>query len=157
MDPADEGRNATRAAASAPEPEPPNTSRPAERVIIALDLDAFYVSAVRKLDPTLSGIPLGIKQKGLLATISYEARSRGVRKLASLRDALRTCPEMLLVSGENLSYFRALSKVVYELVAKVVWEKKVEKLGMDELFCDVSVQQGVACDNEVAKWPSCAR
>ncbi|KAN0060952.1 hypothetical protein ACQY0O_006686 [Thecaphora frezii] len=122
-------------------PRPTPTTPPDEalaRLIIALDLDAFYVSAARKRDPSLVGLPLGIQQKGLLATISYEARAMGVQKLASVRDAVRKCPDLVLLNGEDLSYFRQLSNQVYTLVHSIVWKGRVEKLGMDELFCDVT-------------------
>ncbi|EPQ28296.1 uncharacterized protein PFL1_04123 [Pseudozyma flocculosa PF-1] len=108
------------------------------RLIVALDLDAFYVAAARKRDPSLIGLPIGIQQKGLLATISYEARAMGVRKLASISDAIKQCPEMILVNGEDLSYFRLVSNQVWRLVRGIVWDGRVEKLGMDELFCDVT-------------------
>ncbi|PWZ03293.1 DNA/RNA polymerase [Testicularia cyperi] len=108
------------------------------RVIIALDLDAFYVSACRKRDPSLIGIPIGIQQKALVATISYEARGAGVNKLDSIKDALKKCPDMVLVNGEDLTYFRQVSSQVWRLVRKIIWHKRVEKLGMDELFCDVT-------------------
>ncbi|CDW97189.1 hypothetical protein [Sporisorium scitamineum] len=110
----------------------------ASRVIIALDLDAFYVSACRKRDPSLIGIPIGIQQKALVATISYEARAAGVAKLDNIKDALKKCPDMVLVNGEHLTYFRQVSSQVWRLVRSIVWEKRVEKLGMDELFCDVT-------------------
>ena len=110
----------------------------ASRLIIALDLDAFYVSACRKRDPSLIGIPIGIQQKALVATISYEARAAGVGKLDSIKDAMKKCPDMILVNGEDLTYFRQVSSQVWRLVRSVVWDKKVEKLGMDELFCDVT-------------------
>lgn len=114
------------------------TSQIASRVIIALDLDAFYVSACRKRDPSLIGIPIGIQQKALVATISYEARAAGVGKLDSIKDALKKCPDMVLVNGEDLTYFRQVSSQVWRLVRSIVWQKRVEKLGMDELFCDVT-------------------
>lgn len=115
-----------------------STEPSSPRVIIALDLDAFYVSACRKRDPSLIGIPIGIQQKALVATISYEAREAGVNKLDSIKDALVKCPDMVLVNGEDLSYFRQVSAQVWRLVREVVWNGHVEKLGMDELFCDVT-------------------
>ncbi len=44
---------------------------------------------------------------------------------------------MILVNGEDLTYFRKVSSLIFKLVRAIVWEGKVEKLGMDELFCDV--------------------
>lgn len=110
------------------------------RIIIAIDLDAFYVAAARKRDPSLIGLPVGIKQKHILATVSYEARERGIQKLGNVRDAMRQCPELILVNGEDLSYFRHVSAQIFKLVQGMVTSGKVEKLGMDELFCDVTDQ-----------------
>jgi DNA polymerase iota len=107
-----------------------------DRIIIALDLDAFYVSASRLRDASLVGLPVGIRQKGIFATISYEARARGVTKLSTIRDGMEKCPEMVVVNGEDLSYFRKVSMQVFKLVSSMVWHGRVEKLGMDELFCD---------------------
>ncbi|CAO1615144.1 unnamed protein product [Sympodiomycopsis kandeliae] len=108
------------------------------RIIIALDLDAFYVSASRIRDPSLIGLPIGIKQKGILATCSYEARKVGVKKLANIKESLKICPDLILVNGEDLSFFRKLSNQVFRTVSGIVWDAKVEKLGLDELFCDVT-------------------
>lgn len=115
-----------------------DTSAAGHRIIIALDLDAFYVSASRLRDPSLVGLPIGIKQKGILATCSYEARALGVQKLATVKESLKKCPDLILVNGEDLSFFRKLSNQVWRLVKSVVWGAKVEKLGLDELFCDVT-------------------
>ncbi|PWN27505.1 DNA/RNA polymerase [Jaminaea rosea] len=119
---------------------PPHVGAPPNRLIIAIDLDSFYVSASRLLDPSLIGQPVGVKQKGLLATCSYEARALGVRKLSTVRDALRRCPALILVDGEDLTWYRRLSAKVWRLVRGVVgpWDGKVEKLGLDELFVDVT-------------------
>lgn len=87
----------------------------------------------------------GIKQKGILVTCSYEARRRGVRKLSTVGEGLRCCPEMVLVNGEDLSFFRRLSTQCWRLVRSLVWGHKVEKLGLDELFCDVTEMIDMHC------------
>lgn len=138
-------RSPKRARVEAP---PHNQNDAAHRLIIALDLDAFYVSASRIRDPSLVGLPIGIKQKGILATCSYEARALGVQKLATIKESLRKCPELILVNGEDLSYFRKLSNQVWRLVKGIVWEGRVEKLGLDELFCDVTEMIDAQDDSE---------
>lgn len=52
-----------------------------KRVVIAIDIDSFYVACERLLDPDLIGKPVGIQQKYLLATCSYEARALGCSKV----------------------------------------------------------------------------
>jgi hypothetical protein len=141
-----------------------------ERIIIALDQDNFYCGTLifgkssitvmleteifshvcltctdtgveRVLNPSLCGKPIGITQKSLLATTSYEARARGVTKLMSIAKALELVPDLVLVSGEDLTNYRTFSREVTRVVEALVgggeregrkMDRGVEKLGMDE-------------------------
>ncbi|KAL9939177.1 hypothetical protein V8E36_001990 [Tilletia maclaganii] len=107
-------------------------------VIVALDVDCFYAQACRIRDPSLQGITLGVQQKTLLAAVSYEARAFGVPKFVSIREALRILPTLTIVNGEDLSFFRLLSNRNWRLLRSLVWEERVEKCGMDELWADVT-------------------
>lgn len=66
------------------------------------------------------------------------ARSRGVRKLQLVSDAKKACPDLVLADGENLSPFRDVSKTLYHLLRSYSWSNKVERLGLDEVFLDVT-------------------
>ena len=83
-------------------------------------------------------MPLGIKQKGILATCNYVARARGVRKLMQIFEAKKICPDLVLADGEDLSPFRDVSKELYTLVRSHSWNGKTERLGLDEVFLDVT-------------------
>ncbi|KZT56440.1 DNA/RNA polymerase [Calocera cornea HHB12733] len=98
----------------------------------------MYVACERLRNPSLIGKPVGVQQKGLLATASYEARALGVDKLCSLREAKQRCPSLILVNGEDLTLYRYYSRRVFNLVRSALGTSPVEKLGMDELFCDVT-------------------
>lgn len=102
------------------------------------DYDCFYAQVVANAQPALKSLPLGIKQKSILATCNYVARARGVRKLQLVSDARKLCPELVLVDGEDLSAFRDVSKKLYALLRAYSWNKKVERLGLDEIFIDVT-------------------
>ncbi|RUP43481.1 hypothetical protein BC936DRAFT_137102 [Jimgerdemannia flammicorona] len=71
-------------------------------------------------------------------TCNYLARAKGVGKLQLITDALKCCPELVIVNGEDLDRYRAASKKVFHLARSLVWGEKVERLGMDELFMDVT-------------------
>jgi len=88
--------------------------------------------------PALGSLPLGIKQKSILATCNYEARRRGVRKLMLISEAKKVCPDLAIVDGEDLSPFRDASKQLYNLLRSFSWNKRVERLGLDEVFMDVT-------------------
>lgn len=55
-----------------------------------------------------------------------------------IKDAKRICPDVVIVLGEDLTKFRNASKELYLLVRSFVWGGRVEKLGFDELFLDVT-------------------
>ncbi|KAK7710497.1 hypothetical protein SLS63_012991 [Diaporthe eres] len=102
------------------------------------DYDCFYAQVVENAQPALRSLPLGIKQKSILATCNYEARRRGVKKLQLISDAKKLCPDLVLADGEDLSAFRDVSKKLYGLLRSYSWNKKVERLGLDEVFLDVT-------------------
>ncbi|OZJ03933.1 hypothetical protein BZG36_03611 [Bifiguratus adelaidae] len=102
------------------------------------DVDFFYGQVEQLYDPTLANHPFGIQQKHIIVTCNYAARQRGVRKLQLVTEAKKCCPELVIVNGENLDRYRACSKRIFRLVRDIVWDQKVERLGMDELFMDVT-------------------
>lgn len=102
------------------------------------DYDCFYAQVAENKQPVLKSQPLGIKQKSILATCNYVARRRGVTKLMGIPDAKKICPDLVLVDGEDLSAFRDVSKKLYYLLRSYSWNGKVERLGLDEVFLDVT-------------------
>lgn len=104
----------------------------------AQDYDCFYAQVIENANPALKSLPLGIKQKSILATCNYIARSRGVKKLQLVSEAKKACPDIVLADGEDLSAFRDVSKKLYHLLRSYSWSNKVERLGLDEIFLDVT-------------------
>ena len=125
------------------------------RIILHFDYDCFYASVFENLEPRLRARPLGIQQKSILATCNYAARARGVRKLMSVAEGRRVCPDLVLRNGEDLAPFRDASRrlwgAFYARVGrwrqqqgsgsgggKAVSEVRMERLGLDEVFVDVT-------------------
>ena len=52
---------------------------------------------------------VGIQQKYLMVTCNYVAREHGVKKMMSIKDAREVCPEIVIVSGEDLTHYREMS------------------------------------------------
>ncbi|KAK3345064.1 hypothetical protein B0H65DRAFT_524612 [Neurospora tetraspora] len=109
-----------------------------DRVILHFDLDCFYAQVFENKTPSLKSLPLGIRQKSLLATCNYPARRLGVKKLMSIASALAICPDLVIVDGEDLTPFRDVSKRLYALLRSYSWNDRVERLGLDEVWMDVS-------------------
>lgn len=88
--------------------------------------------------PALRSLPLAVQQKYIIVTCNYEARRRGLRKLQLVSEAKKICPDLVIVLGEDLGKFRDVSKALFCHLKTFTWNKKVERLGFDEVFMDVT-------------------
>lgn len=102
------------------------------------DYDCFYAQVIENKHPHLKSKPLGVRQKNILATCNYNARAKGVKKLMLITEAKKLCPELVLMDGEDLTPFRDMSKILYGFLKSHSWNDKVERLGFDEVFMDVT-------------------
>ncbi|KAI1800822.1 DNA/RNA polymerase [Daldinia bambusicola] len=109
-----------------------------DRVILHFDYDCFYASVLENANPGLKGQPLGVKQKSILATCNYAARARGVKKLMPISEAHKICPGLVVLSGEDLTPFRDVSKRLWSFLRSHSWSDRAERLGLDEVFLDVT-------------------
>ncbi|GAB7337128.1 hypothetical protein MBLNU457_g2524t1 [Dothideomycetes sp. NU457] len=113
-------------------------SRKDDRLIIHFDYDCFYASVFEAENPTLKSLPLAVQQKHIIVTCNYEARRRGLYKLQLITEAKRLCPEVVIVLGEDISRFRDASKDLYNFLEKFSWSNRVERLGFDEVWLDMT-------------------
>lgn len=89
-------------------------------------------------NPALKQCCLAIQQKQIIVTCNYEARRRGLHKLQLISEAKRICPDVVIVLGEDISRFRDASKELYRYLKQFSWNGKVERLGFDEVWLDVT-------------------
>lgn len=106
------------------------------RTIVHIDIDCFYAQVEEILNPELRTKPVGIRQKNIIVTCNYVARTFGVGKLQLLSKALELCPDLVLIRGEDLTRYRKMSADIFEVLH--TFTGNVEKLGMDENYLDVS-------------------
>jgi len=109
------------------------------RTIIHADLDAFFVAVERLDNPALIGVPVIVggraEVRGVVASASYEARKYGVHSAMPTAQALRLCPQVVLVSGHRERYAE-MSHCVMAIFGD--YTPLVEPISIDEAFLDVS-------------------
>lgn len=106
------------------------------RTIVHIDIDCFYAQVEMVKNPSLHNVPLGIQQKNIVVTSNYIAREYGIKKCMLVKDALNICPNLQLVNGEDLHDYRQISYKITNHLHK--YSEKVERLGLDENYVDVS-------------------
>jgi DNA polymerase-4 len=104
-----------------------------EATILHADVDAFFASVEQRDDPRLYGRPV-IVGAGVVLAASYEAKARGVRTAMGGAQALRLCPQAVVVAPRMSAYAEA-SKALYRVFEDTT--PLVEGLSIDEAFLDV--------------------
>lgn len=113
------------------------------RVVLHIDMDAFYAAVEVREDPSLEGKPLIIGHKGrrgVVSTCSYEARRFGVRSAMPSITAMRLCPDGVWLPG-RMDLYVAVSRELRRIFD--AFSPLVEPLSIDEAFLDLT---GIARD-----------
>jgi DNA polymerase-4 len=109
------------------------------RIILHVDLDAFYCSVEENLQPHLSGKAFVVggtpEGRGVVASASYAAREYGIHSAMPTAQALRLAPELIVVSGRHRIYGDYSRKVMSILREKA---PLMQQISIDEAFLDVS-------------------
>jgi DNA polymerase IV len=111
------------------------------RAILHVDMDAFYASVEEQDRPELKGKPLivgGTGGRGVVAAASYAVRRFGVRSAMPMREALRRCPEAIVVHP-RMDRYKEISDLVFAIFRE--FTPMVEGLSLDEAFLDVTASQ----------------
>lgn len=110
-----------------------------DRVIALVDMNAFFAQVEQRCNPALRGKPVLVGGNPTTRTIvtaaSYEAKARGVKTAMTYHEALRLCPDAIIVEGSQekyLDYCRRLSAVFREFT------DLVEVFSIDEAFLDLT-------------------
>ncbi|MEW6225835.1 MAG: DNA polymerase IV [Chloroflexota bacterium] len=121
-----------------------------ERVILHMDLDAFFAAVEQRDRPELRGKPVivgggGPNQRGVVSTASYEARRFGVHSAMPLRTAGRLCPHGVFLPVDGRKY-QAVSREVMAILRR--FTPQVQPVSIDEAFLDVTGSRALFGDGE---------
>jgi DNA polymerase-4 len=121
-----------------------------ERVILHVDLDAFFAAVEQRDRPELRGKPVivgggGPDQRGVVSAASYEARTFGVHSAMPLRTAGRLCPQGVFLPVDGRKY-QQVSREVMAILRR--FTPQVQPISIDEAFLDITGSQALFGDGE---------
>ncbi|MBI2381098.1 MAG: DNA polymerase IV [Gammaproteobacteria bacterium] len=109
------------------------------RKVIHIDMDCFYAAIEMRDDPRLRGRPMAVggrpDRRGVISTSNYEARAYGVRSAMASSQALRQCPDLIIVTP-TMEKYAAESRRIRGIFA--AYAERIEPLSFDEAFLDVT-------------------
>ena len=101
-----------------------------------IDGDSFFASCEVAKNPSLRGKPVITgKERGIVSACTYEAKARGVKRGVSLREALKACPDAIILPSDYETY-SLFSHRMYEIVRR--YTPAVEEYSIDECFADLT-------------------
>ena len=104
--------------------------------IAHMDCDAFYASVEKRDDPSLADKPviIGGGRRGVVSTACYVARIKGVRSAMPMFQALKLCPDAVVIKPRMSAYVEA-SKAIKAMMLELT--PAIEPLSLDEAFMDL--------------------
>ncbi|MGP1359065.1 DNA polymerase IV [Roseicyclus sp.] len=105
--------------------------------IAHMDCDAFYASVEKRDNPELRDKPviIGGGKRGVVSTACYIARIKGVRSAMPMFQALKLCPEAVVVKG-RMEVYAEVSRRIRAMMEEMT--PAIEPLSLDEAFLDLS-------------------
>ena len=111
-----------------------------ERIIIHSDLNNFYASVERKLNPELNGKPVAVcgnveERHGIVLAKCERAKRFGVKTGDTVWQAQRKCPDIVIVPPHFDEYMK-FSRAVKAIYAR--YTDLIESYGIDECWLDLT-------------------
>ncbi|RYV03403.1 DNA polymerase IV [Shewanella sp. OPT22] len=107
--------------------------------IIHVDMDCYFAAVEMRDFPEFRDKPLAVggsrERRGVISTCNYAAREFGVRSAMPTQQALKLCPDLVLVPG-RMQVYKQVSQQIREVFAK--YTDLIEPLSLDEAYLDVT-------------------
>lgn len=112
-----------------------------DKVILHLDMDAFFASCEQVFDKSLKNKPVVVARnhdKSIIVAASYDARKYGIKSGTPIFKAKELAYGELVIKEGNRDLYEEYSEKVFNLI-KEQFTYKVEVLGIDECFIDATL------------------
>lgn len=110
-----------------------------EKVIMHVDMDAFFAAFETRNIPKLKGKPVIVggdpRFRSVVSTCSYEARKFGVHSGMSIKKAKQLCPQAVIISGSLRGYVYT-SAQLQRIFSN--YAPKVQPISVDEAVMDIT-------------------
>lgn len=104
--------------------------------ILHIDADSFFTSCEVARNPSLKGRPVATgRERGIVSSLSYEAKAMGVKRGMPLFQVKRICPNIVFLASDYKMY-SLYSCRLFEIVRR--FSPQVEEYSIDECFADLS-------------------
>ena len=121
------------------------------RLIMHVDVDAFYAAVEQRDHPEWCGIPVVVGaepgRRGVVATCSYEARRYGVHSAMPISEAVRRLPPQTVYVRPDMERYARVSRQIMGVLETL--SPVVEPVSIDEAYLDVSGMEGLVGSPEV--------
>ncbi len=110
------------------------------KIIMHIDLNAFFVTCEEIKDPSLVGKPIMIGRagrSGIVSTASYEARKYGVHSGQPTFQAQKLCPDLIIIPGDY-SFYSLMSNAFVAYLKR--YSSIIQKASVDECYVDMTAQ-----------------
>lgn len=125
-----------------------------EKVILHVDMDAFFASVEQRDNPNFRGKPVivgGISERGVVSTCSYEARKYGIHSAMPIFIAQKLCPNGIYLRTRFWRY-KEISLIIFGIFKEIT--QFVEPLSIDEAYLDLgetNFKYGMDMANHIKK------
>ncbi len=109
-----------------------------DRIILHIDMDAFFISVEQRDNPALRGKPAavcGTLSRSVVTSANYEARAYGIRAGMPVQEAKRKCPSLILVPGNHSKYTETSARI-FSILKE--YTPLVEVASIDEAYLDLT-------------------
>ena len=123
-----------------------------QRTIFLVDMNAFFITCEMKRNPDLKGKPAAVagdpsRRSGIILAANYEARALGIKTTMTLQQAMKLCPDLVLVPPDH-AYYDQNSRLVMEYLSK--YSPVIEQNSIDEAWIDMTGTENLFGDAQTA-------